>query len=499
MSDNNPRRHLHTRVKGDRWIHQTVRGHISAPVTSQSGIIQQRTRGRNPRRVSASIANPSDVSQQEKRRAHHAPAESGRRRRQKVEAERPSPAQSLIDAYKRRQDATCRFPLEVSARDIRASVQRYEQIIQDAWAEVENSCASCGEFGAELVSVGEDRLHSMETVIGVPIELDDCGFVDGSYLFCKPCLNALNNGRIPKFSAMNAVNVTMCQHYPKALEDLNLVEEYAIARSHPIGTILKLKPNGVRNPTAYNGIRGHIVTIPQNPGPLLNILPSPDLQFYDHIRIVWAGKAEPTADDLKPFVEIRKEKVLRALLWLCQHNPLYKSVKINHELINQWAESHIPPLLQDSVVNVPEDRDSDERGTYAGDMEGLFENDLHSALDGMADGTIASGVVYSDVEGQRQIPELKMVTALMSMMDKPREGSSDTDAQQVVETPVITWTGNGQHVLMNDYEDAEFFTGAFPTLFPYGKGGHMPASDERGIAVSLEAWGEWLMKHHSRR
>jgi hypothetical protein len=182
---------------------------------------------------------------------------------------------------------------------------------------------------------------------------------------------------------MNAVNVTMCQHYPKALEDLTLAEEYAIARSHPIGAILKLKPNGIRNPTAYNGIRGHIVTIPQNPGPLLDILPSPDLQFYDHIRIVWTGKAEPTADDLRPFVEIRKEKVLRALLWLCQHNPLYKSIRVNHELIDQWADSHIPPVLQEAVVHVPEDRDSDERGTYAGDMEGLFENDLHSALDGM--------------------------------------------------------------------------------------------------------------------
>jgi hypothetical protein len=93
------------------------------------------------------------------------------------------------------------------------------------------------------------------------------------------------------------------------------VKEYAIARSHPIGTILKLKPSGLRNPacsTAYNGIRGHIVTIPQNPGPLLNILPSLDLQFYDHIRIVWAGKTDPTADDLKPFVEVRKEKVIQA-------------------------------------------------------------------------------------------------------------------------------------------------------------------------------------------
>ena len=35
---------------------------------------------------------------------------------------------------------------------------------------------------------------------------------------------------------------------------------------------------------------------------------------------------------------------------------------------------------------------------------------------------------------------------------------------------MISWVGEGPRVLMNDYEDAEFFTGAFPTLFPYGKG-----------------------------
>ena len=378
-------------------------------------------------------------------------------------------------------------------------MRRYEQVIQDACSGVEMSCVSCGEFGSGLAAVDEDHLRSMEMKIGVRIQLDHYGIVDGSYQFCQPCLNALDRGRIPKFSAMNAVNVTMCQDYPAELEDLTLTEEYAIARCHPIGAILKLKPNGLRNPTAYNGIRGHIVTIPQNPGPLLDILPSPDLQFHDHIRIVWTGKKEPTVDDLKPFVEVRKEKVIRALLWLCENNTLYKSVQINHELIDQWAESFIPPVLQEAIIHVPEDRDSDERGTYAGDMEGHSENDLHNALNDMADGGIASGAVYSDVEGQRQNPELKMVMTLMEMMDKPGEGSADANGQQAVEIPVITWVGNGQHVLMNDYEDPEFFTGAFPTLFPYGEGGHMPASNERNIAVSLEAWGKWLMNHHSRR
>jgi hypothetical protein len=183
---------------------------------------------------------------------------------------------------------------------------------------------------------------------------------------------------------MNGVNVTMCQDYPTELEDLTLIEQYAIARSHPVGAILKLRPNGLQNPAAYNGIRGHIVTIPQNPGPLLDILPSPELQFHDHIRIVWLGKTDPTVHDLKPFVEVRKDKVLRALLWLCANNPLYKSVTINHDLINQWDCSFIPPVLQESLVSVPEEEDSGERGTYAGDMGGFSENDLHHALDDMA-------------------------------------------------------------------------------------------------------------------
>src|SRR5271163_4697539 len=84
-----------------------------------------------------------------------------------------------------------------------------------------------------------------------------------------------------------------------------------------------------------------------------------------------------------------------------------------------------PPVLQEAVVNVPEASDSDERGTYAGDMDGFAENDLHNALDDMADGTIASGTVYSDVEGHRQNPELKMVMALMEMIDRPGERTSD--------------------------------------------------------------------------
>jgi hypothetical protein len=144
---------------------------------------------------------------------------------------------------------------------------RYEQAVQDACADVETSCASCSEFIAKaeskLIHVDDRRLGSIKPSENV-VRLDDCSITDGAYQFCKSCFNALNGGKIPKFSALNAVNVTMCQHHPPELEDLTLMEEYAIARSHPIGTILKLKPNGLKNPTAYYGIRRHIITNDHN-------------------------------------------------------------------------------------------------------------------------------------------------------------------------------------------------------------------------------------------
>jgi hypothetical protein len=96
--------------------------------------------------------------------------------------------------------------------------------------------ASCGEFGSELIIVKKGQLCSMELKLGIHIQLDKCGFVSGGYQLCGSCFDTLKKGKIPKFSAMNGVNVTTCQDYPPELEHLTLTEEYAIARSHPIGT-----------------------------------------------------------------------------------------------------------------------------------------------------------------------------------------------------------------------------------------------------------------------
>ena len=175
--------------------------------------------------------------------------------------------------------------------------------------------------------------------------------------------------------------MTLCQRYPPELKGLTPVEEALIAMCHPVGFILKLRPSGHSSPTKYHGVKGHFINIPQGPGPLLNILPSPELQLQDIFKVFWLNDRPPETDDLKPFLVVRKAKVLAALQYLVQHNPLYKSLTINHPLLNTWNDEFIPPEIQRDIISVHE-MDHYEREGYIVNLEaGNSENDLQVAQD----------------------------------------------------------------------------------------------------------------------
>jgi hypothetical protein len=80
----------------------------------------------------------------------------------------------------------------------------------------------------------------------LPLEnyLDGCGKSDDVWNVCLRCHAALLRGSIPKFSAKNQANVTLCQNYPDASTNLTLTEERLIAKCHPIGVVLKLRSGG---------------------------------------------------------------------------------------------------------------------------------------------------------------------------------------------------------------------------------------------------------------
>jgi len=310
----------------------------------------------------------------------------------------------------------------------------------------------------------------------------------------------------------------MCQDYPSVLEDLTTVEESLIARCHPIGTILKLRPGGRVSPTNYNAVRGHYIVIPQNPGPLLQILPSPELRLENLIKVFWLSEDRPKDKDLKPFLQVRKDKVLAALRYLVEHNPLYHDLTINYDMMDNWPDEFIPPEIAENVITLTSP-DHHEREGYTVSLEhGNYENDFHAAQDEAFNyddpDAFITGSVYTDINGERIDPNVRMIDALLGLVtgnssSKPDEDSSigDTEAAEDTsdeyqhgqkDTPVISYAIRGHATKMSNWEDPHYFTGAFPTLFPNGFGGHQHET-ERPVPVSLEAFAQWALSHHSRR
>ena len=66
-------------------------------------------------------------------------------------------------------------------------------------------------------------------------------------------------------------------------------------------------------PINYYALWGYFNVIPQDPGPLLDILPSPELTLYSLLKVFWLGARPPKDSDLSPFLLVRRTKVLAAL------------------------------------------------------------------------------------------------------------------------------------------------------------------------------------------
>jgi hypothetical protein len=215
----------------------------------------------------------------------------------------------LHDELTHRQIASEAFPPLLSQAQIRASVSRYDDHIKAA-AE-SGVCSSCGRF----VSVSEIVEVSDDDALLQPLHgyLDHCAKHDGDWDLCLPCLKSLSQNTLPRFSALNRVNMTLCQNYPSVLEDLTPIEECLIAKCHPLGVIIKLRPGGRTSPLNYRALRGHFIVIPQDPEPLLEILLSPTLVLHDVIRVFWLGKMPASYTDLSLFLLVRKHRVLAAL------------------------------------------------------------------------------------------------------------------------------------------------------------------------------------------
>ena len=134
----------------------------------------------------------------------------------------------------------------------------------------------------------------------------------------------------------------------------------------------------------------------------------------------------------------------------------------------------------------------------------------------------AAGSLCTDLNGERVNYDLHLLNTLTSVLAKSGSDSDDTDSdldsdiedindvsdEEDTDTEpqhpnrpgetsnYIRYDFTKSTTLSNSWEDPQYLTTSFPTLFPTGLGGHL---DERSVKVSLEAFGKWALSHHSRR
>ncbi|RIB26684.1 hypothetical protein C2G38_1915837, partial [Gigaspora rosea] len=198
-------------------------------------------------------------------------------------------------------------------------------------------------------------------------------------------------------------------------------------------------------------LKGHVITFAQEPTSLATILPLPAYRLCDFLKVVFVGQEQPSREQLKKVLRVRKGKIATALEWLMNHNILYKNIKLDRATLESLPKDEIPTALLATTVIVNIDPIKAEHYT------------------GYTVDPIDEKNTIDDTDSEESDDE-------RNMFDIFNHGSS-------VELRNSESTNNGREspdtILMphlnvpkNEYTDSTLLPAAFPTLFPYGVGGH---------------------------
>ncbi len=152
-------------------------------------------------------------------------------------------------------------------------------------------CGYCGLFVSEKefqIYAIDDCLirNSIISRLLTYSHINCCVISDNDIYLCLICSSLLSLDNQPKIEILNGFACMDCQSYPPVLANLFMTKKVTIACAHPVVSILKLRFSKAFNPAVYSCIKGHTVLLPQNPAPLLTLLPFPTLALYNVIRIV---------------------------------------------------------------------------------------------------------------------------------------------------------------------------------------------------------------------
>lgn len=170
---------------------------------------------------------------------------------------------------------------------------------------------------------------------------------------CRECARALTSGKLPSFALANDMWIGSIPH---ELAYLTLPERLLIAKYFPAAYIIKLYPKkkGARHwdkRQMYCGLRGNVSTYQLDQGQIASmidgtIMPQQAKILAATIGITFVGPKNLPEKSLPDIFKVRRSRVLRALEWLKENNPVYSDVTISAARLAELPENDVPCELR---------------------------------------------------------------------------------------------------------------------------------------------------------
>ncbi|KAJ7122514.1 hypothetical protein C8R43DRAFT_899918, partial [Mycena crocata] len=127
---------------------------------------------------------------------------------------------------------------------------------------------------------------------------------------------------------------------PDELLGLTYVEELVIARAHTTKCWIKLNAGSSSRTLRQRAASGNVCIHPHEITTLGNTLPRPMSALYDEVVVIFVSNdQEATAESFKhtPLL-VRRGRILKALKWLKENNPLYHDIIIDFAALAEYPD-----------------------------------------------------------------------------------------------------------------------------------------------------------------
>ncbi|KAJ7080494.1 hypothetical protein C8R43DRAFT_965727 [Mycena crocata] len=381
----------------------------------------------------------------------------------------------------------------------------------------------------QLIPIFTHAAHNLKSGYLVHDEVAE----DATTFVCEDCISSLKKNIRPRLALSNGMWIG---RIPLQLNILTLPERLLIALYFPAVYVVKMFPKD-KDATNWDaesvnsGMRGNVSSYKLHRSNIDSIVcgnampPAPTI-LSATIAVTFVGAKNMPLRILPSFLTVRRRRVKEALIWLKANNWMYAEIEISEERLAMLPICDVPVEIVETTRYQQDPRALEKEQTG---YVPTFENEEEAADDdisvntgfggiGIPGGSLpvtdgdgateddttfgeepavmllqASGVVDTQAD---TIPDCDLMAHAMSNTARkirPDEFAIRRGSAFVNEYPRVDEDGMRTD---GGPTDPNHMLGAFPVLFPYGKGGIETAREQE---VSYEAHVRWALLYSDGR